>query len=129
MKAIPGNYRCYGYFSPDRQEIGLATEEETVFFHEMAHAAHERPVGDFKKVLVWKKEIVAELVAAALCRMVGKTSKYLGNNHQYIRHYAEKEGLSPLKACLRGISDVEKVLNLILGDEMDDASNRDGSGS
>ena len=37
VKTIPGNYRYYGYFSQDRMEIGLATKEEAVFFHELAH--------------------------------------------------------------------------------------------
>ena len=39
VKAIPGNYRYSGYFSQDRREIGLASKEETVFFHELAHYA------------------------------------------------------------------------------------------
>jgi len=114
IKTFPGNIRCYGYFSQDRKEIALATEEDAVFFHEMAHAAHQKLAADFKKTASWKKEIVAELAAAALCRMVGKTSKHLGNNYQYIKHYAEKENLSPVKACLEVIGDVEKVLNLLL---------------
>jgi len=42
MKAIPGNYRYLGYFSQDRREIALATEEECVFFHELVHVAHQR---------------------------------------------------------------------------------------
>jgi len=39
VKAIPGNYRYSGYFSQDRREIGLASKEESVFFHELAHYA------------------------------------------------------------------------------------------
>jgi len=63
------------------------------------------------------KEIVTELAAAVLCNMVGKTSKYLGNNYQYIEHYARKENLSPFNACLKVMSDVEKVLGLIMADK------------
>jgi hypothetical protein len=33
VKAIPGNYRYRGYYSPNRNEIALATPEEKVFFH------------------------------------------------------------------------------------------------
>ncbi len=118
VKAIPGNLIYYGYFSRDKQEIGVATKEESVFFHELAHAAHEKLCGNAhgdpqKK---WEKEIVAELSAAALCRIIGKTSKHLGNNYQYIRHYAKQQGLSPIKACLKVLSDVESVLKLILYD-------------
>ena len=38
VKAIPGNYRYYGYYISGRKEIALATTEESVFFHEFAHA-------------------------------------------------------------------------------------------
>jgi hypothetical protein len=114
VKAIPGNYHYFGYFSQKTMEIALATKEETVFFHELAHAAHQLAIKDFRETECWKKEIVAELAAAVLCKMVGKTSKYLGNSYTYIKRYAEKESLSPVRACLRVIGDVEKVLDLIL---------------
>ena len=32
VKAVPGNYRYYGYYSQNRKEIALASKEETVFF-------------------------------------------------------------------------------------------------
>ena len=114
VRAIPGNYRYYGYFAPDKKEIALATREESVFFHELAHAAHERILGKLKGKQSWKEEIVAELSAAVLCRVVGKTSKYLGNNYRYIQHYAKEANLSPVNACLKVIGDVQKVLGLIL---------------
>jgi hypothetical protein len=116
VKAIPGNYRCYGYFSHERKEIGLASKEESVFFHELAHAAHQKVLKDFKNIQYWRKEIVAELTAAVLCKMLGKTSRYLGNNHQYISHYAKETNLTPVRACMDVMGDVEKVLNLILED-------------
>lgn len=114
VKAVPGNYRYYGYFSQARKEIGLASKDETVFFHELAHAAHFRIRGKTESRDNWKDEIIAELVAAVLCKMVGKSSRYLGNNYKYIQHYAEKQNLSPVKACLKVIRDVEMVLDLIL---------------
>ena len=113
VKSIPGNQNYYGYFSHHRNEIGLASKEETVFFHELAHAAHKRLVGT-NKSQNWKKEIVAELAAAVICQIVGKTSKFLGTNYKYIEHYAKKANLSPVQGCLKVISDVEKVLGLIL---------------
>ena len=113
VKPIPGNHSYYGYFSHHRNEIGLASKEETVFFHELAHAAHKRLEGTNKNQQ-WKKEIVAELAAAVICQIVGRSSKYLGNNHRYIQHYAKKANLNPVQGCLKVISDVEKVLGLIL---------------
>jgi len=115
VKPIPGNQSYYGYFSRQKKEIGLPSKEETVFFHELAHAAHKRLAGT-NKSQQWKKEIVAELAAAVICQIVGKTSKYLGNNHSYITHYAKKANLSPVQGCLKVISDVEKVLGLILAE-------------
>ena len=55
------------------------------------------------------------MAAAVLCKMVGKTSKYIGNHFLYIKHYAETANLSPVKACLEVISEVEMILDLIMG--------------
>jgi len=117
VKAIPDNYRCYGYFSEERKEIGLASKEESVFFHELAHCAHQRVSADFKDIVQWRKDIVAELAAAVLCKLVGKTSKHIGNHFQYISYYAKTVNLSPVKACIEVMGDVEKVLEVILNGE------------
>ena len=85
-----------------------------MFFHELAHAAHQRILGELKKGQDWRQEIVAELAAATLCKIVGKTSKNLGNTYRYIEGYAEGAKLTPWQACLKVIGDTEKVLNLIL---------------
>jgi antirestriction protein ArdC len=114
VKAIPGNYRYFGYFSQERREIAIATEEESVFFHELAHAAHQRILGELKKGQDWMQEIVAELAAAVLCKIVGKSSKHLGNSYRYIEAYAKGANLNPWQGCMRVISDTEKVLNLVM---------------
>jgi antirestriction protein ArdC len=114
VKAIPGNYRYTGYFSQDRKEIALASKDETIFFHELAHAAHQRIIGELQRGQDWRQEIVAELAAAAICKIVGKSSEFLGTNYQYIESYATKVNLTPWQACMRVMTDVEKVLNLIL---------------
>jgi hypothetical protein len=88
VKAIPGRYSYWGYFSQTRNEIALATPEETVFFHELAHAAHARLLGTLKPGQHWAQEIVAELSAVALSRLVGKTTSSLGNSYRYIADHA-----------------------------------------
>jgi len=114
VKAIPGNYQYYGYFSPSRQEIALATKEECVFFHELTHCAESRLL-DLKPGQDPLQEIVAELGAHALCRIAGKTGEQsLGNSYRYIARYAEKVKLSPHQACLKVLNRVESALNLIL---------------
>ena len=114
VKAIPGNYHYCGYFSHEKREIAIASEEESIFFHELAHEAHQRILGELKKGQDWKQEIVADLAAATLCKMVGKNSKHLGNTYRYAEKYAKEANLTPWQGCLKVPSDTEKVLNLIL---------------
>ena len=115
VKAIPDNYRYYGYYMPGRNEIALATTEECVFFHELAHAAHEKVNGTLKPGQDSFQEIVAELSAQALCWIIGKQSRdSTGNSYRYIERYAEKINLPPHIACLKVMSVTEKTLSLIL---------------
>jgi hypothetical protein len=90
VKAVPGNYQYHGYFSQDKQEIGLASKDEAVFFHELAYAAHQRFMPDFKNAPGWEKEVVEELAAAALCKIVGKDTKQMGHNFQYISNTCQR---------------------------------------
>jgi hypothetical protein len=115
VKAIPGNYRFRGYYSPDKNLIALATPEEKTFFHELGHAAHSRLKGGLSKKQDPLQEIIAELSAQALSRMVGKKDKdTTGNSYQYIERYAKDIGLSVPNACLRVLKETEKVLTFIL---------------
>lgn len=122
VKGIPGNYHFLGYFSQDHKEIALASKEESIFFHELGHAAHQRILGELKKGQDWKQEIVAELTAAVLCKIAGKTSKFLGTNYQYIEVYARQAHLTPWQGCMSVVGEIEKVLNLILERDVDQVS-------
>ncbi len=118
VKAIPGNYRYQGYYSSGTKEIALATPEEKTFFHELSHAAHEKIKGSIKAGQDPLQEIIAELSAQALCRMVGKQlANTTGNSYCYIEKYADKLKMNPYTACLKVMSETEKVLNLILKGE------------
>jgi len=115
VKAVPGNYRYRGYYSPTKNQIGMATTEEKTFFHELSHAGHDRIKGGLKKGQDPLQEIVAELSAQALCRMIGKQDKdTTGNSYQYIERYAGDMGISAHNACLRVLRETEKVITLIL---------------
>lgn len=115
VNAIPGNYRYRGYYSSTRQEIALASPEEITFFHELSHVGHEKVEGGLKGGQDPLQEIIAELSAQALCRLVGKQAKEtIGNTYNYIEQYAKKVNLSPYNACLRVLNETEKVLNTIL---------------
>jgi hypothetical protein len=119
VKTIPGNYRYQGYYLSGSKEIALATPEEKTFFHELSHAAHDKINGSIKGGQDSLQEITAELSAQVLCRMVGKQpADTTGNSYIYIERYAEKLKMNPYTACLKVMSETEKVLNLILkGDE------------
>ncbi len=120
VKAVPGNYRYYGYFAPDRREIALATNSEKTFFHELSHAADHIIKGHLKPGQNPLQEITAELSAQALARIAGRNSEdTTGNSYRYIKRYAEQIKMSPHKACLKVLSDCQKILNLILHGRVD----------
>ncbi len=119
VKAIPGEYKCYGYYSHDRKEIILASPEEKVFFHELAHASHARILGGLKTKQDPIQEIVAELAAQSLYRIVGKReADTTGNSFKYIEAYAANLKMSAHTACLFVLNETEKVLtNILKGDD------------
>ena len=121
IKAVPGNYRYMGYYAPEKKEIALASPEEATFFHELAHAGHEKVNGKLKNGQDPFQEIVAELSAQALCHIVGKQiNDTTGNAFKYIEKYAQKVNMTPHTACLQVLAETEKVINLILkGSEID----------
>jgi len=109
--AFQGGYMGQ-YRIGENEEIRLATPNEKTFFHELSHAAHKRVKGYLANGQNPKQEIVAELSAQVLAQLVGtKTESTLGNTYKYIEGYAKQDAG---KACLAVISDVEKVLKLIL---------------
>lgn len=115
VKAVPGKYRFNGFYLFTRKEILLATPEEKVFFHELSHAGHEKINNGLKNGQDPIQEIVAELSAQALCHLAGKRlTDTLGYSFRYIEKYAQKLKMTPHAACLKVLSDTEKVLNLIL---------------
>jgi len=115
VKAVPGNYRYYGYFAPETKEIALATPSEKTFYHELSHAADYIIRGKLKPGQNPFQEITVELSAQALARIAGKSAEdTTGNSYRYIKRYAKQIKMSPHKACLKVLSDCEKIINLIL---------------
>ena len=58
---------------------------------------------------------MAELCAHALCKLTGKEANgSFGHSYRYIEGYAEQLGMTPHAACLKVLSDTDKVLNIIL---------------
>ncbi|MSS72985.1 MAG: hypothetical protein EXS64_16055 [Candidatus Latescibacteria bacterium] len=113
VRYLPCIGNAYGFYCAGRQEIGLCPHDEAVFFHELAHAAHDRVNGGLSQVQKWKKEVVAELTAATLMHLFGRRPND-GGAYRYIRHYAAQDGKDPHRACLAVIADVSRCLDLIL---------------
>ena len=101
---------AYGAY--DRTAITLSTEDQEDFFHELAHAAHDR-IEKLKGGQHREQEAIAELSAAVLSRLYGHN--YDSGAWQYLAYYAgEKTPEAVGRLCLSVLSKVEKVLKLIL---------------
>ncbi|MBI4487499.1 MAG: M48 family peptidase [Deltaproteobacteria bacterium] len=102
-----------GYYSPGKKQIVLCTHDEEVFFHELAHVAHEKVNGTLRPGQTWQQEIVAELTATTLMHLYGRAPND-GGAYRYIAGYAEKAGKDVYRACLSVIAEVEQCLDQIL---------------
>lgn len=105
--------RYYGYYQGSSKKIVLSTHDAQVFFHELAHAAHERVEGQLKGGQIPSQEIVAELTAATLAQLYCDEVN-LGFSYEYIQRYAEKSKKTIERACLSVINTVGLVLDEIL---------------
>jgi hypothetical protein len=113
VKTIPGNLPYYGYFSSERKEIALASKEESVFFHELAHAAHKRLVGT-NKTRNGKKRSWQNSQQRSCAKSLGKPQSTSETITDTLSTTQKKANLTPVQGCLKVISDVERVLRLIL---------------
>ena len=100
-----------GWFDPTHQHIHLGTQNAAVFFHELAHAAHDK-VESLLKVSNEEErseeETIAEFTAAVLSELYG--FPHTGNAWRYLQAYSP----DPLTAIYKAMSTIEKVLALIL---------------
>lgn len=99
-----------GWFNPTKLHIHLGSQDATVFFHELAHAAHNAVAAMSTKPTkaeVVEEETIAEFTAAVLADLYGYN--HTGNAWQYIAHYAG----DPLSAIYKAMSMIEKVLAVI----------------
>tara|TARA_R110000824_G_C15079416_1_gene664247 strand:+ start:180 stop:986 length:807 start_codon:yes stop_codon:yes gene_type:complete len=102
----------YGSINVDRTKIRLATHDESTFFHELAHAADGDIQGELRGGQHPDQEIVAELSAAVLGRLLGVETD--GRSYRYIEAYASRQGKDPHSACLGVLYRVREVLQRIL---------------
>ena len=107
------NPSFYAYFSPNKKEIVMATDNQQTFFHELIHAADEKVQGELKAGQEENQEIVAEFGSAVLMRMFGLESG-TKNTYEYVNKYAGNLKKDAVDAVIPLISRIGKAINLIL---------------
>jgi len=91
--------------------INLGTDAPPVFWHELAHAAHQAIDPEYKDRSSQYKEIVAEFTACVIANLYGYD--YTGMTWQYLMMFSN----DPLKAIMRAGHHIDQVLNLIFAKE------------
>jgi len=89
--------------------INLGTDDPRVFWHELAHAAHQATDPEYKERSSQYKEVVAEFTACVIANIYGYD--YSGTTWQYLSMFSN----DPLKAIMKAGHHIDQVLNLILG--------------
>ena len=102
----------YGMTDYEAKIIALATEDWTVFFHELAHALHrsfEPKSGHGQEP---EAETTAQLVAATLARLYGKPADAF--SWTYIAGQAQSANPQSVgRLCMRVLDRAKRVLDLI----------------
>jgi hypothetical protein len=108
---------AWGWYSPTEKRMCLYTDDPRVFYHELAHAAHDKVLKRRKKKLEGKQdakqEAVAELTAAALAEVYGSKTT-MGNSYEYITKYASEMNVDAWELSMSVISDVEACIREII---------------
>ena len=103
--------------APDRfgdcghELINLGTDDPRVFWHELAHAAHQATDPEYKDRSSQYKEVIAEFTACVIANLYGYD--YSGNSWEYLKMFSS----DPLKAIMKAGHHIDQVLNLILAQE------------
>ena len=106
---IPFGGSEYGSFQNLTKTIRLATHEEKVFFHELAHSAHAR-LETLKGGQDPRQETIAEFVSCILMQIYGLRDT-TGYTWEYVKSYNPE---NPIKAIMDALDTIDKVLNQIL---------------
>jgi hypothetical protein len=105
--------RCFGYYRPGSDRIVLHSHDASVWFHELAHAAHKRALGGEMPDDYSHGEIVAETCAAVLCRLYGLELANGQASREYVTHWANGHAG---KAAMAALRDIEQTLDVLLTD-------------
>lgn len=113
VKQTFDNPSFYAYFSPEKGEIIMATDNQQTFFHELCHCADAKVQGKIKNGQDEVQEIVAEFGASVLMRMFGLKAG-TKNTYEYVKKYADNLSKDPIDAVIPLVSRISKAIELIL---------------
>ena len=91
--------------------INLGTDDPRVFWHELAHAAHQVIDPEYKERSTQYKETIAEFVSVVIADLYGYD--FTGTAWQYLQMFSS----DPLKAIMKAGQHIEAILGLILSKE------------
>ena len=109
VRYTPFTGDAYGSFSQTAKAIRLATHEESVFFHELAHAAHSK-LEHLKGGQDARQETIADFTACVLMQVYGLKDT-TGTTWNYIKAYNPD---NPVNAIVSALDTIGKVLDLIV---------------
>lgn len=109
VKYLPIAPDRLGDTQPDGSKIRLGTQDQSVFFHELAHAIHARIEGGLISGQQTDQETVAEFTSVVLMDFYGIRDNS-GNAWRYISHYSK----DPLLAITKAMGTIERVLTILL---------------
>ena len=104
-----------GSFSVTYGSIRLGVENLSTWAHELIHWADDR-LGNLKESgQHWRSETVAELGGCILLHILGKHEEADdGGAWEYIKKYAESNGIDPIDACTRTLNRTCDAVQYIL---------------
>lgn len=91
--------------------INMGTDDPRVFWHELAHAAHQAVDPEYHRRSSQHKEIVAEFTACVIAALYHQD--YTGTTWEYLKKFSD----DPIKAIMKAGQHIERVLDLILAKE------------
>lgn len=96
---------AYGWYSPHKKSITLASSEMLVFLHELAHAVDDK-FHNLNGGQDPMEEVVAEFSAVILCYLMGY-QPHMG----HAKHYIQSYGYEKLFKCFNR---VEKIVSYVI---------------
>lgn len=111
------NQSLCAFYQSNKNRIILHTHDDYTFLHELSHAAHDRVKKGLKNGQDPEQEFVAEFSAACLAEIFNLSDPVKKDSSMaYCQNYL-RNAKNPTAVLLSGLSDVEKVLNLIISTE------------